>query len=433
MEILIKNALILTMMEKPGGGLEPPFRGDMVIREDRIAYAGPEAPPGAFDKVISGEKRLVMPGLINAHGHAAMSLFRGYADDMDLMSWLKKKIWPIEAKLRPQDVYHGACLAMLEMIKSGTTAFADMYFHMERVAQAAVEAGLRASLCEGLTSLPGERDKLPLAVDFALNWRGQGGGLITAMLGPHAPYTCPPLYLEKVLKQAALHDLPLHIHLAETKEEVAQILEAYGRRPARLMAEIGLFDAPHVLAAHGVFIAEEEMPLLASGKVSVAHNPRSNMKLASGIAPVSGLLQAGVNVALGTDSACSNNNLDMFQELRAAALLAKLKDSDPKALPAAQALKLATVNGAQALALPDVGTLSPGMKADMILLDLGKPHFAPDPQRDIISHLVYAASGADVETVIVNGRLLMENRRLPHLDEEKILYEAKESMDFLCG
>ncbi|MCL2816930.1 MAG: amidohydrolase, partial [Clostridiales bacterium] len=313
---------------------------------------------------------------------------------------------------------------------SGTTAFADMYFHMEQVAEAAVEAGLRASLCEGLT----ERDDLSKAVDFALNRRGAGEGRITTMLGPHAPYTCSPAYLERVLEKSAAHDLPVHIHLAETKDEVAQTLKAYGHRPARLMADIGLFSVPpKVLAAHGVFIDEEEMPLLAGGKVSVVHNPRSNMKLACGAAPVSALLAAGVNVALGTDSACSNNNLDMFQELRAAALLAKLREGDPKALPAAQVLALATAGGASALALPQVGTLSPGMKADMILLDIDKPHFAPNPERDILSHLVYVASGSDVDAVFVNGRLLMENRRLPHLDEEKILFEARKSMEFLCG
>lgn len=429
MRLLIRGAAVLTMEE-------PHFlipAGDIVIEGQRIVHVGPagSAPQEGFTRVIEARHMVAMPGLVNCHTHAAMTLFRGYADDMPLMPWLEEKIWPAEARLEPEDVYWGTMLACLEMIRSGTTCFADMYFHMDEVARAVEEAGLRASLCRGLIGVaPGAREALADGCRFAREWQGAAGGRITTMLGPHAPYTCPPDYLKEVMEAAAELGVGIHIHLAETQGEVEECRRRYGKSPVALMEELGLFRFP-VLAAHCVHLTEEDIRILAARKAGVAHNPQSNMKLASGIAPVARLLAAGAVVGLGTDGAASNNNLDMMEEMRSAALLQKVATMDPTSLPAPAALSMATVNGARALGLKEVGLLKPGYKADIVLINLERPHLYP--RHDLAAHLVYAAGSADVETVIVNGRVLMEKGEVLTVDRERVFYEVSRRARRLTG
>ena len=433
MSILIKQPLILTM-EWENGRLNPPFRGDILVEGDKIIRIGGSSPLeyNAYAQVIDGRRLLAMPGLINAHNHAAMTLFRGFGDDMALMDWLKNKIWPVEAKMTAKDILTGTRLAVLEMIKSGTVAFADMYGFCEQVAQAVAEAGCRASICWGIMDpTPKEGEKqLRQGLDFALLNQNTCEGRITAMLGPHAPYTCTPKFLTQVAQLGREHQLPLHIHVHETQDELAQIAARDGCRPIDLLKRCDFFSENKVIAAHGVWLNEDDIVKLDDHDVSVVHCPASNLKLASGLAPVMSLLAAGLNVALGTDSACSNNNLDLFEEMKLAALTAKLRGLDPLALPAATALQMATINGAKALGLADCGLLAVGQKADIILINIDQPHFTP--QHDLISHLVYAARGSDVDTVMVAGRLLMQKRVLQTLDEERIIYEAEQIAQDLC-
>ena len=335
-----------------------------------------------------------------------------------------RKIWPREALLNKDDVYWGTQLALLEMIKSGTTTFADMYFFMEETAQAVQESGLRAVLARGLI---GTTDKTGQSLKesevFIHTWQGKAEGRITCFLGPHAPYTCPPDYLEKVMILADDLGVGLHIHLAETETEVKQIKADYGCRPIELMAKIGLFERRPILAAHCVHLSPQEIDLLVKYQVGIAHNPESNLKLASGIAPLVELLEKGANVGLGTDGAASNNNLDLLAEMRTCALLQKAISQDPTVIPAQQALKLATLGGAKALGFKNLGALIPGYKADLILFDINKPHWKP--LYNPVANLVYAAQASDVKTVIIDGKIVMRDGQVLTLDEEKILFEAE--------
>jgi len=429
MSLLIRGAAVLTMEQ----GVRIMENGEIAVEGPLITHVGPagSAPPQNWERIIDGGGLLAMPGLVNCHTHAAMTLLRGYADDLPLMQWLTEKIWPVEEKLEGEDVYWGTLLCCLEMIRAGTTTFADMYFHMHHAARAVERAGLRASLCRGMIgAAPGAENALEYSRRFVRDWHGAAGGRITAMLGPHAPYTCPPDFLRRVIELAGELNVGIHIHLAETRSEIEEIGGKYGKTPVALMDDLGLFELP-VLAAHCVHLTEEEIGILAAKHVGVAHNPESNMKLASGIAPVTALLAAGVTVGLGTDGAASNNNLDLWEEMRSAALLQKAVTGDPMALPAPAALSMATVNGAAALGLKDVGLLKPGYRADIILVDLQRPHLYP--RHDLAAHLVYAAHSADVHTVLVDGRILMEKRRILTVDEEEVLFEVQKRADRLVG
>ncbi len=428
MTTVIKNLQILSM-EKANGSIIPPFAGNILIEGDRISYIGSELPSYSQQaEVIDGSGMLAMPGLVNAHTHTIMTLFRGYGDDMELMSWLQDRIWPIEAKLVATDAKAGAALAVAEMVKSGTTAFADMYIFCEQLAEVVETSGIRASIAEGITD--SSMGKLAKVVDFARQYQGAANGRITTMLGPHATFTCSKELLTKIAAIGRQYQIPLHIHLAETLTEIDMIIERYQCTPTQLLESCGFFEGNKSLLAHGVYISDADMEILAGKDLTVVHNPISNLKLASGIAPVADLLDRGITVALGTDSACSNNNLDMFEEIKAAALVAKVLELDPTAVPAAQAIEMAITGGVKALGLEQVGQLKAGMKADLILINLNKTHFAP--VHDLLSHLVYAAHGDDVDTVIVNGKTLMRGRQLLTMDEEKIIYEAQKSANRLC-
>lgn len=430
-DILIRGVTILTM-EESENIIE---NGEISIQGDRIAALGPRGSVSVeeqAERIIDGSGMIAMPGFINCHTHAAMTMLRSYADDMPLMDWLSEKIWPAEDKLEPEDIYWGTMLCCLEMIKSGTTTFADMYFIMDQVALAVKKSGLRACLSRGMIgSNPNAGLALEESVNFFKEWHGGAGGRIKVMFGPHAPYTCPPEYLKQVIELAGKYGAGLHIHVAETKSEVEQINNSYGKTPVRHLDSVGLFELP-VLAAHCVHLDDADIEILARNNVGVAHCPESNMKLASGVAPVARLIEAGVNVGLGTDGAASNNNLDMLEEMRSAAMLQKVYTGNPTVIPALTALRTATANGARVLGLADeIGLLKAGMKADLILIDTRRPHFRP--QHNLIANLVYAAHSADVDTVIVNGEILMENRRVLAMDEEEVMWEAQLRADRLVG
>lgn len=298
------------------------LKGYMVVEDDRITYLGEKAPESMEDAdTIDGTHLFFMPGLVNTHGHAAMSLLRGYGDDLALQVWLQEKMWPMEAKFTADDVYWGASLSVVEMIKGGTTTFVDMYDHMDQVAKVVQDSGMRGVLTRGvigLCSAQEQMQKLSDAIAFAKDWHGQAGGRITTMISPHAPYTCPPDFIEKFVQAAHDLDLPIHTHMSETTTEVAQNVEDYGLRPVAHLEKLGVFSRPTLLA-HAVHLTDEEIEVLARHQVAVSHNPGSNLKLASGIARVPDLLKAGVTVSLGTDGPASNNNLDMFEEMRLAA------------------------------------------------------------------------------------------------------------------
>ncbi|GAA5346097.1 5-methylthioadenosine/S-adenosylhomocysteine deaminase [Planifilum fimeticola] len=419
MSLLIRGALILTMGEN-----DQPFSGDILIEKDRIAAVVPRW-EGRADEVIDASGMVAMPGLINAHNHTPMTLMRAFCDDLRLMEWLEKKMLPVEERMNEEDIYWGAMLAMAEMIRSGTTAYADMYIHMNHVARAVIDSGMRASLARGLVFLEDDGGKrLEEALSLIEKWTGAGNGRITTMLGPHAPFTCPPEPLTEVIDLARKRGVPIHIHLAETKEEVVRIRERYGQTPTEYLYHLGLFEHNHVLLAHAVHLTRRDIGLLRGMRGGIAHNPVSNLKLGCGIAPVCDLLAQGLTVGLGTDGAGSAATLDMFAEIKAAAWLQKVDRSDPAVVPARQVLRMATVEGAKLLGIDDrVGTLEEGKQADLILIDLQKPHL--QPLHAPYALIAYSAAGADVDTVIIDGRVVMRRRELMTIDEEELFRQVE--------
>ena len=398
--------------------------GDIGIENGKILFCGTRPAGWQADEVIDCRNSFTTPGFVNAHTHAAMTLFRSYADDMALLDWLQQKIWPAEAKLVAEDVYWGTQLAIAEMLASGTTAFADMYFFMDQVAKACQETGMRASLSRGLIEADGPQQDQRFEENEQLfvDYHGAADGRITVMLGPHAPYTCPPECMKKVVAMAERLGAEIHVHLAETQWEVDQSMKKYGKSPVAVLNELGVFERG-TLAAHCVWVSPEDIEILAAKKVRVVHNPASNMKLASGAAPVAAMLAAGVTVALGTDGATSNNNLDMLEEVRLASFLQKLNRMDPTVLPTRQVLALATQGGAAALGQADsLGKIAPGYKADLAIFDMSAPHWCP--QHDLASMLAYAANAADVSHTLVDGRVLYRKGEFTTLDIEKVKAEA---------
>jgi 5-methylthioadenosine/S-adenosylhomocysteine deaminase len=417
MAILLKNAEFLI----PDGTVSA---GDIVVEGTTITEMGIVSGNYEFERTIDCRNKLAIPGLINTHTHAAMTLFRSYADDMLLMDWLEHKIWPAEANLEADDIYWGTLLAIAEMLKTGTTTFADMYFYMPQVAKAVSQTGIRAVLARGMAGVaPTANQALTESEDFFRQYHKAADGRITVMLGPHAPYTCPPDYLKKVVSLSERLGAQIHIHLSETVGEVEDCKKQYGKSPIELMDELGILDCG-VLAAHCVHVSQTDIQIMKSKKVRVAHNPGSNMKLASGIAPVPEMLNAGICVGLGTDGAASNNNLDMLEEMRLAATLHKVHTLNPLVIPAKEAVAMAGSSGAQALGLENVtGKLSPGYRADIVLLDTHAPHWYP--QHDKVSLLAYAASAGDVHTVMVDGKILLDNKKLVTIDEEQLFFEVQ--------
>lgn len=376
-------------------------------------------------EVISRPNTIAIPGLVNSHGHAAMTLLRGAGDDLPLMTWLSEKVYPLEAKLTADAVYWGTQLACWEMIVSGTTCFTDMYFHMHDAARAVEDTGIRAVLSWGMVGFNEDvrQSGICNTQSFVSRWHAQADGRITTTLGPHAPYTCPVDYLEQIIGLSSDLQVPIQIHLCETKVEVDDSLAEHKCSPIALVEACGLFHRP-VLAAHCVHVTDEDIQLMKQYNVRVAHNPQSNLKLGSGVAPVVKMKAAGLTVGLGTDGAASNNNLDMFEELRLAATLHKGVALDPTVIPAAEAFDMATVDSAQAVFLGEKhGQLIPGAVADITLLDRNSPHFLPT--FDLLSNVVYAAGADDVTDVFVNGKQLLSNRTPLTIDVERVTSEVR--------
>ncbi|MBI5159126.1 amidohydrolase family protein [Candidatus Micrarchaeota archaeon] len=428
MSLLVKNAAIISQDEK-----RSVLRGfDILVEGSRIARVAKGIKEKA-EFVVDAKGCFVVPGFVNCHNHAAMTLLRGYADDMELHSWLSAKIWPREAKLKEDDVYWGSLLACVEMIRGGTTCFADMYFFMDGIARAVEESGLRANLSHGMIDLgdKGKREKeLREGERVVREWNGKAGGRISTSFGPHAPYTCSRELLEKTLELSKKYGAKIQIHLSETRKEVFDLKKQCGKRPAEFLGELG-FLSSEVVASHCCWVSKSEVSLLAKRGVSVVHNPVSNMKLAGGNAmPVQEFFEAGANVALGTDGACSNNSLSMFESMKFAALLQKNARWDAVVLNAQQALDLATRNGAKALGL-NAGVIAEGKLADFSILDFSKPSTVP--VHNAVSNIVYSASPSNVRDVVVNGKLILLNGKIQMLDEEKILAKAQKVAEDLVS
>ncbi len=422
-DLVVVNGTILTMDEDdrviPDGFVA--VHGDTIVRMGNPGTTIPEA-----QTLIDARGGLILPGLVNSHTHAAMTLFRGLADDLPLMEWLNRYIFPAESRMDADFVYTGTLLACAEMILSGTTTFCDMYLFEEKVAEAAHKAGMRCLVGEVLYDFPspnyGPMEKgLEYTESLIRNWAGDP--LVHIAVEPHAIYTCSPELLTKAHAIAMKHGVPLVIHVAETRTELDLVRKTYGKQPFEHLQSLGLLG-PHLVADHCVHLDEAEMDRMAAHDVRAVHNPESNMKLASGISPVPALLERGITVGLGTDGCASNNNLDLFGEMDMAAKLHKVHSLDPTVLDAGTVLKMATIHGAKALGMGDaVGSLETGKKADIIVVDTNRPHMTP--MYNPFSHLVYAAGAQDVSHTIINGRVVMADRDLRTLDLETILADAR--------
>ena len=425
-DLILTGQYLLAMDQEQavieGGGVA--IAGDTILEVDRASDLLNRY-PGA--QVMAEPHGLIMPGLVNVHTHAAMSLFRGLADDLPLMQWLQEHIFPVESRLTGELVYQGTLLSICEMIKSGTTSFCDMYLFAGEVARAAEEAGMRAWIGEVLYDFPSPNygalaNGFSYARDLIEHYRHHP--LVSITLDPHAVYTCSPELLTRLGAMARDEAILYVIHLAENEEEVRTCRERYGRTPVEHLEALGLLG-PHVVADHCVMLTNAEITLLAKRGVKVAHCPESNLKLASGIAPVVQMLEEGVTVGIGTDGSASNNDVDMFGEMNTAAKIHKADRMDPTVMNAATTLYAATMGGARVLgAERAIGSLEPGKKADVIVLDLHQPHLTP--LYHPVSHLVYAARGSDVIHSVISGRVVMRNRQLQTLDEAMILARAAE-------
>ncbi|MGE0083655.1 MAG: amidohydrolase [Desulfococcaceae bacterium] len=423
-DILICNGMVLTMNPEQtqiqNGAVA--VIGSKIAAVERAAFFS----DWTAARVIDAKRGIIMPGLVNTHTHAAMTCFRGLADDLPLMNWLHDHIFPAEAKLNPDMVYSGSLLACAEMILSGTTCFCDMYLFEDRVAEAAKSAGMRAVVGEVLYDFPSPNYG-PIAAGFRyaedMIRKWQNDPLITVAVEPHSPYLCAPDLLKTAAEMSRRHQIPLVIHVSETQSEVSQMQEKYGCSPVEHLANLHVLG-PNLLACHCVALSDHDISLLQQTDTKVSHNPESNMKLASGIAPVPKLLNAGICVGLGTDGCSSNNNLDLFSEMDMAAKLHKVSTLDPTVMDAHTVLGMCTSEGARALGLGHIcGSLEPGKQADIIVIDMNKPHLIPlyHPQ----SHLVYSVRGSDVVTSVIDGKVVMENRHLLTIDAEKVMAEVQ--------
>ncbi len=394
---------------------------DVYIRKDRIEAIGLDLKGDLQDEVIYARNQLLTSGLVNSHTHVSMSLLRGIADDMPLKEWLEQEIWPRENKFKAEDIYWGALLGIVEMIKGGITTFVDMYFYEEEVARAALESGIRACLSPGMIyrdSTQGEK-ALKDSIHFIKSWDGRGDRIIPAF-GPHAIYTCPPSYLKEVSEEAKRLKVPVHLHFLEASWERNFAFDNYKLKPVELLRETGLLDTK-LLLAHGVHLTLDEARELSSHQSYVIHNPTSNLKLASGIAPVNGFLKEGLKVILGTDGPASNNDLDMWEEGRLMSFLQKGISKDPTTMDAHTTFSIMTKKGYEALGLKG-GNVEEGYLADLILIGLGTPRLTPIYNG--YSHLVYNVHPEDVRSTIVGGKVIMKDREILTVNEEEIMVKV---------
>ena len=415
MKTLIKGRIVPV-----NDALPVEFDGYVSVIDNLIDCVGTERPSGSFDTELDFSDMVVMPGLVNTHTHASMTLLRGVADDLNLQDWLNKEIFPREAKMTPDDIYWGAKLAIAEFLLGGTTCFADMYF-TDRVAHAVTESGIRANISLGMTIFGGQ-DGLKNGVEFANKWQNAENGRIHTCLGPHAIYTCPVDFMKDIVKAAKDNNLGIHMHISETKKENDDCATCNGASPVKVLNDLGAFDVP-TIAAHCVCLSDEDMDILKTKNVSPALNIGSNFKLGSGIARIADMIDKGLNVTIGTDGPASNNDLDMWEEMRWVSMSAKVW-GEPLKVPAAQALKLATSNGAKALGWNNLGSLAKGNLADLIVVDFSNPRLVPVFSH--VSHLVYAVKPSDVRHVMVDGSFAVWDREIQTFDVAETISKVKE-------
>ncbi len=421
MGIVIKDVLAVL----PQGAEDVIQETSLYIEGDRIAAIGDEPAGFSEDKVIDGKDKLVIPGLINCHTHSYMSFMRNVADDLSFMDWLFGTIDPIEQQMTDEDTYWGANLAIIEMMKSGTTCFNDMQMNIHQTTRAVKESGMRAVVCRGLVgSGNDEAGQSRLRQAYEERDAAKDCDRLTFKLGPHAPYTCDDAFLKIVAEEAKKENMGIHTHLSESESEISQMQEKYGCTPIALAEKCGIFDVPAIVA-HCVQVTDEDIDILKNKNVSVVTNPASNMKLGNGFAPVARMLEKGVNVCLGTDGAASNNCLNMFHELSLLTLIHKGTGRTPQCISAKEGFRIATINGARALGLEkEIGSIEVGKKADLAILDLNTPSLTP--RNNLIAGLSYSANGSEVDTVIINGQVTMEGRKILTMDEALVYHKIQD-------
>ena len=426
MKTLITNAYVLDMV----GDAPNIKKADVLINENIIEKIDKEILVDDTVEKINAKNMLIMPGLVNTHTHAAMSIFRGYKDDRKLMDWLENAIFPVEDKLKPDDIYWNAYLSCLEMIKSGTTTCNDMYFGMDKTIEAIEATGMRAVVAWCITD-DSIRDKVERTREYAEKYNNTDSR-IKIYASAHAPYTCNPETMKLCVDLAKELNTGLHIHLAETLDEDTTIRERYGKSSTEYLEDLDVFDVPVVLA-HGIYISDSDIEILKKHNMrgGISHNPISNCKLSSGICDVVNLRRNGINVGLGTDGIGSTTTLDMFEEMKTAAYLQKVNTMEPTSINAYDILKMSTIEGARVLGLEkEIGTLEPGKKADIIFIKTDKIHLCPE--NDVCANIVYSANGSDVEMVMIDGKVVMQNRKMTNLDEKEVMRQVKKIAKRLC-
>ena len=422
MNILIENVKILTMADG-----EVIKNGNIYIENEKIKKITSDKIDFSYDKKIDGKNYLAMPGFVNSHTHVGMSLFRNFSDDVDLMTWLNEKIWPLEYKLIEEDVYWASLLSHAEMIMTGTTSFADMYYFEDQTIKALEKSKMRAQISRGLTLEDEDYTKIKENIDLFKKYENSQDGRINIAFGPHAVYTTDKNYLKEINKYAKKYKMPIHIHLSETKTENTDCMKRFNQSPTEVFEECGIFENK-TIAAHGVYLSDKDLDILSKYDVSVVHNPSSNLKLSSGFLDCIRVINKKINLAMGTDSSASNNNLSMIKEISLTSLVSKY--NNPQNLKAYDVLKMATINGAKALGLDDkIGTLEEGKLADIILIDLNNPNHTP--QNNLISSLPYSTLDKDVSYVIINGDLVYDDKKFVYLNEKEIIKNAEKSFEKL--
>ncbi len=422
MSILIKNAYILDMVSN-----EPNIvKKDVFIEKDKIEKISESIDKNA-EEVIDGTGKILMPGLVNTHSHLPMSIFKGYKDDKTLMDWLNNAIFPVEDKFENDDFYYNSCLSILEMIKSGTTTCNDMYFGTEKIIEAVEKMGIRANVSWCVTD-NSIGDKLDKTREYAKKYNNMDYR-IKVLVSFHAPYTCNPETIKLCVNLAKELNTPIHVHLAETMDEVKTIRERYGKTPTEYLNDLNVFDVKTILA-HGIYFSDSDIEILKTKDTGISHNPISNCKLSSGICNIKKLHDNNIKIGIGTDGSGSTSTLDMFEEMKLTAYLQKVNTLNPTVIKAYDILKMSTIEGAKVLGLDnEIGTIEEGKKADIILIDIEKSHLIPS--NNIVTNLVYSANGADVETSIIDGKVIMKNRKVNCINEKELYTKVLKNVERL--